>query len=63
MSGATTRAAESILGGRLSQDRLMNALTMNVNLGQGMTIMQARRMMQSNNAGMMGAFADAFGSL
>jgi hypothetical protein len=63
LSNQTTRAAENIIGGKLTQERLLSALTMNVNLGQGMTIMQAKRMMAGNNRAMLSEVSSAFGSL
>jgi len=63
LSNATTRAAEGLIGGRLTQERLMSAMTMNVNLSNGMTIMQAKRMMQANNNSIMRELGNAFGAL
>jgi uncharacterized protein YukE len=57
LNAAATRSAENLLGGRLSQDRVLSSMTTNINLSNGMTVAQARRMMSANRADIIGTLA------
>lgn len=57
LNAQSTRAAESLIGAQLSQERVMSMMTTNVKLSSGMTIRQARRMIAQNNSAMLTALA------
>ena len=60
MSAATTRAAESALGGRLTQENVRQGMqTNNIYLPQGGTIQQMKRMLMDNNAALLNALGGA----
>jgi len=61
LNASSTRAAENAIGSRLTQGNAMRMMTTNVQIGNGVTIAQARRMIRDNQSGMMSALAGAFG--
>jgi hypothetical protein len=61
LSAATTRAAESAVGGKLTQENLRNNMQTNIiNLPQGGTVQQLRRIVAENNAAWGNALTSAF---
>jgi hypothetical protein len=72
LSDRTRRAAESAIGSRLTQENIMASLLrgsggatqmVNVNVGNGMTVMQAKRMLKDAQRTMSNDLADAFASI
>jgi hypothetical protein len=60
LNASTTRNAERAIGGRLSQGSAMASVTNNLQVGNGMTIAQTRRMVRANERAIMGSLAGAF---
>lgn len=61
MNRSTTENAERAIGGRLTQEKAMAYVTNNLNIGQGMTIGQTKRMVQRNERNIYGTIEGAFG--
>jgi len=57
LNNQTTRAAESLLGGRLNQSRALGLVTNNLQMGAGVTIRQVQRLVQENMSGMISTLA------
>ena len=60
LNNQTTRSAERAIGGRLTQGSAMAAVTNNLQIGNGMTISQTRKLIRANEAAIMGSLAGAF---
>ena len=60
MNNATTRSAERAMGGRITQGGLMARVTNNLQVGNGVTIAQTRRMVRNSQMEIVGALAGAF---
>jgi len=61
LNATSTRAAENAIGSRLTQENALRMMTTNIQVGNGVTISQARRMIRDNQRGMMDALTGAFG--
>jgi hypothetical protein len=60
LNAATTRAAESALGGRLTQENVRQGMqTNNIYLPQGGTLQQMKRMLMDNNTALLNALGGA----
>jgi hypothetical protein len=59
LSGRTTRAAENIIGGKLTQDKVMSAVV-NANFSNGLTMKTARKLIAQNNANLVSSLSGAF---
>ncbi len=59
LNAQTTKAAESLIGGRLTQGRALGMMTNNFQIGNGATIRQTKRMISENNQGIFNALAGA----
>ena len=61
MNASTTKHAERAIGGRLNQNSAASYMTNNIQVGNGMTISQTRRMIRESEYQQMANFAGAFG--
>jgi hypothetical protein len=59
LNAGTTRAAEGLIGGRLTQGRALGIMTNNFQIGNGATIRQTQQAISKNNQGIFNALAGA----
>lgn len=59
LNAQTTKAAEGLIGGRLTQGRALGMMTNNFQIRNGATIRQTKRMIAENNQGIFNALAGA----
>jgi hypothetical protein len=59
LNAGTTRAAEGLIGGRLTQGRALGIMTNNFQIGNGVTIRQTQQAISKNNQGIFNALAGA----
>jgi hypothetical protein len=62
LNASATRTAEQLIGGRLTQQRLLTSVVQNYQMSNGMTIIQARRLVAANKRDVLNTFASAFGA-